>query len=257
MFSLDGSVALVSGGGTGIGRGIVQAFVEEGARVAIVGRRRDVLEATADEIAADGSILAVGGDVSNKSECEAAVARTVETFGSLSILVNNAGIAVPGALEEIAEEDVHAMVDIDLKGPILLTQAALAELKKSARESGDASILNISSSVTLHALSNYSVYSATKAALDMLTRCWARELAEHRVRSNAISPGLVDTPVFETMMPKEDIPAFLESFNEQVPLGRVGQPVDIARMAVFLSGPQSSWTTGAVIALDGGLSLAS
>lgn len=257
MFSLDGSVALVSGGGTGIGRGIVEAFVEAGARVAIMGRRQEVLEAAADEIAADGSVLAVPGDASNKPECQAAVGRTVEAFGSLSILVNNAGVAVQGALEEVAEKDVHAMIDIDLKGPILLTQAALAQLKKSARESGDASILNISSSVTLHALPNYSVYSAAKAALDMLTRCWARELAEHRVRSNAISPGIVDTPVFETMMPKQDIPAFLESVNEQVPLGRVGQPVDIARMAVFLSGPQSHWTTGAVIPVDGGLSLAS
>ena len=263
MGSLEGSVALVSGGGTGIGRGIVEAFVEEGARVAIVGRRREVLEATADEIAGarprggEGSVLAVAGDVSNKLQMEAAVARTVEAFGSLSILVNNAGVAVPGALEDIAARDLDAMIDTDLKGPILLTQAALSELKKSARRSGDASILNISSSVTLHALADYSVYSASKAALDMLTRCWALELAEHRVRSNAISPGIVDTPVFETMMPKEDVAAFLQSFNEQVPLGRVGQPVDIARMAVFLSGPQSRWTTGAVIPIDGGLSLAS
>ena len=263
MGSLDGRVALVSGGGTGIGRGIVEAFVEEGARVAIVGRRRDVLEAAAEEIGGplprggDGCVLVVSGDVSNKLDVEAAVARTVAAFGSLSILVNNAGVAVPGPLAEIVEKDVDAMIDIDLKGPILLTQAALVELKKAARAAGDASILNISSSVTLHALANYSVYSATKAALDMLTRCWARELAEDRVRSNAISPGIVDTPVFETMMPKEAVPAFLESFNEQVPLGRVGQPVDIARMAVFLSGPQSRWTTGAVIPLDGGLSLTS
>ena len=196
------------------------------------------------------------GDVSRKSGCEIVVERTLEAFGSLSILVNNAGVAAPGPLAEAAEEDVHAMVDIDLKGPIFLSQAALAALRAAA-VSGDASILSISSSVTFQALENYSVYSAAKAGLDMLTRCWAKELAPSGVRVNAISPGIVDTPVFERMMPREEIPAFLQGFAELVPLGRVGQPADVASLAVFLCGPGSAWTTGAVIPVDGGLSLAS
>lgn len=257
MSSLQDHVALISGGGTGIGKAIAMAFVEAGAAVAILGRGHDVLdEAVESMTSAGGRALAVAGDVSQKSACEAAVVRAVETFGKLSIVVNNAGVATPGSLAEATEDSVHAMIDIDLKGPIFLAQAALSELEKAA-SGGDASILNISSSVTMQALENYSVYSAAKAGLDMLTRCWARELGATRVRVNAINPGVVETPVFESMMPREDIPVFLKRFEAIVPLGRVGQPEDIARLALFLSGPESLWTTGAVIPLDGGLSLAS
>ena len=177
------------GGGTGIGLGIARAFVVAGAQVALLGRREEVLEAAASSISGEPRVLPICGDVSSHRDCESAVSAVLETFGELSVVVNNAGVAVPGALEEIAEADVHAMVDIDLKGPIFLTQAALPALQRFADAHGDASILNISSSVTLHALANYSVYSAAKSALDMLTRCWARELAPTRVRSNAISQG--------------------------------------------------------------------
>ena len=253
---LDGRVALVSGGGTGIGKAIAAGLAEAGAAVTLTGRRAEVLERAAAEIAAAGGRVEISpGDVSVKSDCELTVERTLSAFGSLSILVNNAGVASPGPLSSAVEEDVHAMVDIDLKGPIFLTQAALPALQ-DAGGSGDAAILNISSSVTFQALEDYSIYSAAKAGLDMLTRCWAKELAASGVRVNAISPGIVETPVFETMMPREKIPAFLRGFDELVPLGRVGQPADVAGMAVFLCGPGSAWTTGAVIAVDGGLSLA-
>lgn len=254
---LDGRVALVSGGGTGIGKAIAAGLLGAGAAVTLMGRRAGVLEEAASEIAVHGGRVEVSpGDVSKKSDCELAVERTLSAFGSLSILINNAGVATPGPLAEAGEEDVHAMVDIDLKGPIFLSQAALAALRAAA-VSGDASILSISSSVTFQALENYSVYSAAKAGLDMLTRCWAKELAPSGVRVNAISPGIVDTPVFEGMMPREEISAFLQGFAELVPLGRVGQPADVASLAVFLCGPGSAWTTGAVIPVDGGLSLAS
>ena len=254
---LDGRVALVSGGGTGIGKAIAAGLAAAGAAVVLTGRRAGVLEQAASEIVTTGGRVEVApGDVSRKSDCELVVERTLEAFGSLSILVNNAGVATPGPLAEAAEEDVHAMVDIDLKGPIFLTQAALTALQ-DAGLAENASILNISSSVTFQALENYSIYSAAKAGLDMLTRCWARELASSGVRVNAISPGIVETPVFESMMPRYEIAAFLESFEKLVPLGRVGQPDDVANLAVFLCGPGSGWTTGAVIPVDGGLSLAS
>ena len=254
---LDARVALVSGGGTGIGKAIATGLAGAGAAVVLTGRRADVLERAAAEIAATGGRVEMApGDVSRKSDCELVVERTLEVFGSLSILVNNAGVAAPGPLAEAAEEEVHAMVDINLKGPIFLTQAALTALE-NAGVAENASILNISSSVTFQALENYSIYSAAKAGLDMLTRCWARELASSGVRVNAISPGIVETPVFESMMPPDEIAAFLESFEKLVPLGRVGQPDDIANLAVFLCGPGSGWTTGAVIPVDGGLSLGS
>jgi NAD(P)-dependent dehydrogenase (short-subunit alcohol dehydrogenase family) len=252
---LQGQVAFVSGGGTGIGRAIALALAGAGASVAVSGRRNHVLAETVDAITADGGrALALSSDVSDPRDCLNAVARTRDELGALSILVNNAGVATPGALAETLPQDVHAMIDTDLKGPIFLSQAALPQLK-AARS--NASILNISSSVTLQAIESYSVYSAAKAGIDMLTRCWARELAADGVRVNAICPGIVDTPVFETMMPADQIEGFLDHFGETVPLGRVGQPQDIARLALFLSSPQSAWTTGAVIPVDGGLSLVS
>jgi NAD(P)-dependent dehydrogenase (short-subunit alcohol dehydrogenase family) len=226
--------------------------------VAISGRREDVLRTAASAIAPDagGEILAIPGDVSRRLDCDRMVAETVARFGRLDILVNNAGVSRGGPLEAMTEEDVHTVVDVDLKGPIFLTQAALSELEKGS-EDRRASILNISSSVTVHAVPNYSVYSAAKAGLDMLTRCWAIELAPRSIRVNAICPGIVRTPVFETMLPRAAVAAHLAHFEELTPLGRIGMPDDVARLALFLSSAASEWTTGAVIPLDGGLSLVS
>jgi NAD(P)-dependent dehydrogenase (short-subunit alcohol dehydrogenase family) len=255
---LDGYVALVSGGGTGIGEAIARAFARAGAAVAISGRRREVLEAAAQSIAPEpgSGLLTVPGDVSRRDDCERMVAATVARFGRLDLLVNNAGVSRGGPLGATSEETVHQLVDVDLKGPIFLAQAALPELHRAARERR-ASILNVSSSVTLHPVPNYSVYSAAKAGLDMLTRCWAIELAPARIRVNAICPGIVRTPVFETMLPAGAIEAHLRRFETLTPLGRIGTPEDVARLALFLSSPASEWTTGAVIPLDGGLSLVS
>ncbi len=255
---LDGYVALISGGGTGIGEAIARAFVGAGAAVVITGRRREVLEAAAAAIASEGGgrrVVAIAGDVAKRADSERMVAGTVAAFGRLDVLVNNAGVSRGGPLGAMQESAVHEVVDVDLKGPVFLTQAALAHLTAAGK--GRASILNISSSVTVHPVPNYSVYSAAKAGLDMLTRCWAIELAPARIRVNAILPGIVRTPVFATMLPADAIERHLERFEKLTPLGRVGEPEDVARLALFLSSPASEWTTGAVIPLDGGLSLVS
>ena len=132
-------------------------------------------------------------------------------------------------------------------------RAALPHLREQAERGS--SILNISSNATLLALPNYSVYSAAKAGIDTLTRCLALELAADRIRVNAICPGVVETPIFETMMPAQDAKAFLSGFGEAVPLGRIGRPEDIARMAATLCDPTNDWVTGVVMPVDGGLSL--
>jgi len=255
---LDGYCALVSGGGTGIGEAIARAIAGAGAAVAISGRRREVIDAAAAAIASDagGEVFAIAGDVARRVDCERMVAETVARFGRLDILINNAGVSRGGPLEATPEKAVHDVIDVDLKGPIFLTQAALGELAKGGEERR-ASILNISSSVTFHPVPNFSVYSAAKAGLDMLTRCWAIELAPRRIRVNAICPGIVRTPVFETMMASERIEGHLAHFEAVTPLGRIGTPEDVARLALFLVSPASEWTTGAVIPLDGGLSLVS
>lgn len=247
-------VALITGGGSGIGRGIALAFAGAGARVAITGRRREPLDACVEEIeAAGGQGLAITGDVSNADDARRMVAETVEAFGGLHVLVNNAGVARGGPLERTSDEDVDAVVDIDLKGPIYVTRSALPALKKH-RDSGGGAVINISSSVTFMATRNFSVYSAAKAGLDMLTRCWALDWGEHRIRVNAICPGVVETPIFSTM-PPEKVQELMDGFAQQTPLGRVGNPTDIADLALFLAGPQTPWVTGAVIPADGGLSL--
>ena len=256
--SLDGYVALVSGGGTGIGEAIALACARAGAAVAISGRRPGVLEAAASAIEKEtgARVLAIAGDVTRRADCERMVGETVARLGGLDVLVNNAGVSRGGPLGSMSEETVHEVVDVDLKGPVFLAQAALPHLTKSG-EARRASILNISSSVTVHPVPNYSVYSAAKAGLDMLTRCWAIELAPARIRVNAILPGIVRTPVFETMLPSAAIEQHLARFERLTPLGRIGEPEDVARLALFLSSSASAWTTGAVIPIDGGLSLVS
>lgn len=253
----DATVALVTGGGSGIGRAIAHTLADAGAKVVLSGRRQDVVATVAKEIeAAGGQALAVAGDVAKPEDCRRMVAATVAAFGSLGLLVNNAGIARAGAIEQCSEEDVHALIDIDLKGPIWMIQAALGELRRQG-EAGGSSIINISSSVTCQPVPNFSVYSAAKAGLDMLTRCLARDLASDRIRVNAIRPGVVATPILATMMPEKTVDRALSSFAQQTPLGRVGQPEDVARLALYLASPNAAWMTGSVLTLDGGISLAS
>lgn len=253
----EGTVALVTGGGTGIGRAIAEAFAAAGAAVALSGRREEVVEAAAAEIRdAGGRALAVAGDVSLEDDAHRLVERTVAELGALHVLVNNAGIARGGPLAEMSSADVAAVIDVDLKGPIWMIRAALPHLRRH-RESRRASILNVSSSVTLNPVPNYSVYSAAKAGLDMLTRCLARDLAADRIRVNAINPGIVETPIFETMMPAAAVGRALARFARETPLGRVGEGADVARLALYLTSPASEWITGAVVPIDGGISLAS
>jgi NAD(P)-dependent dehydrogenase (short-subunit alcohol dehydrogenase family) len=259
MGQLSNKVALITGGGTGIGRGIAKAFAREGAAIAVTGRRKEPLLELVESIknSRDGSetkAIAIAGDVSKPADAARMVEETVKAFGGLHLLVNNAGIAKFGKMDLTADEDIDAMVGINLKGPMYLAKAAIPHLKKH-KDSGGSAILNISSSVTSLALKNFAVYSATKAGLDHLTRCMALDYGGERIRVNAICPGVVDTPIFDTMMPKAAVKKAMHSFAEAHPLGRVGTPEDIAEMAVFLCGPQANWITGAVVPVDGGIGL--
>lgn len=253
----EGTVALVTGGGSGIGKGIALALATAGAAVAVSGRRLEVVEAAAGEIRDEGGrALAVQADVAQEDDAERLIEQVVAEFGALHILVNNAGIARGGPLGEMSPEDIDAVIDVDLKGPVWITRAALPHLAKH-QETGGASVINISSSVTKNVVPNFAVYSAAKAGIDVLTRCLARDLAAEKIRVNAINPGVVETPIFGTMMPDAVVDRAMKSFSKQTPLGRVGQPADIAQLALYLASPASEWMTGAVIPLDGGISLAS
>ena len=258
-------MVLISGGGTGIGKGIALAFAESGAKVALCGRRAEPLQQTAQEIQTlGGEALTIVADICKPADCRRAVAETVTKFGALHILINNAGTARYSSLAQTEDADIEMMIDTNMKGTMLLTKYAIPELVKQAtagtsgeaKDGTDASILMIASSVADKPLKDFSVYSAAKAGLVHFTRCLALELGSARVRVNCINPGVVETPIFGTMMPGAAVPGAMKMYSSLTPLGRIGQPVDIARMAIFLSGPQSEWITGAVVTVDGGISLA-
>lgn len=252
---LAGSVALITGGGTGIGKGIAMAFAREGAAVAITGRRREPLEAAVAEIQALGvKAAAFCGDVSKADDCQNMTLNTVMQFGSLSILVNNAGIARFGALDSTSDEDIAGMIDVNLRGTMFMTKYAIPELSKQM-PGGGACVLNIGTSAALTVVKNFSVYASAKAALHDFTRNMALELSEHRIRVNLIDPGVVDTPIFNTMMPAAMVKGTMVNFAKQTPLGRVGKPEDIAEAALYLCSRRAEWVTGALLTVDGGISL--
>ena len=256
--ALAGRRALVTGGGTGMGEAMAKALAALGVRVVVCGRRTEPLEETVEEIkAAGGEAFSIPGDVANAKGCARLIEQSTDLLDGLDLLINNAGIARSGPFADLATEDVDAVIDIDLKGPIHLTQAALPHLRTSGAEGRGPAILNISSSVTQIAVPNYAVYAAAKAGLNTLTKCLALELAADRIRVNAICPGVVRTPIFETMMPEDEAQGFLDSFGAAVPLGRIGEPGDISRIALPLLSPQNDWITGAIVTVDGGVSLGS
>ena len=246
---LDGRVALVTGGGTGITGGVARALAEAGARVALVSRKIENLEPAAEVIrAAGGEALACAADVRGYEDVERAVAATVERFGKLDIVVNGAAGNFLCSAEELSPNGFGTVVDIDLKGTFNVCRAAFAELKKRG-----GSILNISA--TLHYLGTPMQLhvSAAKAGVDALTRNLAVEWGRHGIRTNAVAPGPIeDTEGMKRLLP----PALKEKLKGRIPLGRFGRIADIERASVFLCSDAASFINGAVIAVDGGQWLA-
>ena len=244
---LDGKVAIVTGASKGIGAEISRALAAEGASVVVnyASSREGADRVVADITAAGGKAVAVGGDVSNSADVTALFDAAQQAYGRLDILVNNAGVYEFKPLEDITEDHFERHFRINVLGPILTTQAAA----KRFPDSGGV-VINVSSVVAFSPVPNSSVYSATKGALDTLTRTYARELGPRKIRVVSLNPGLVITEGAQSL-------GILGSpFEQQViadtPLQRVGQPTDIAKVAAFLASDDAGWITGEVITASGG-----
>ena len=248
MNKLTGKIALVTGASKGIGAGIAKAFAAEGAAVIVnyatskAGAEKIVAEITAN----GGKAIAVKGDVSKQEDIRQMMKAVNNTFGKLDILVNNAGIYKFEPLEGVTEQLFHDQFNTNVLGPILLTQEALPYLNAAG-----GSVINISSVVSTAAIPASVIYSATKSALDSVTRVLANELGTRKIRVNTLAPGGVETEGTHTagIMGSD----FEKQMIDRTPLGRLGQPDDIAKVAVFLASDDSGWITGERITVSGGL----
>jgi NAD(P)-dependent dehydrogenase (short-subunit alcohol dehydrogenase family) len=249
---LAGKVALITGGGTGIGRAIALAFAREGAKVAVSGRREEKLEETLKEVGAAGSEgLAVVADVSKAQDAQRAVQETEGEFGKLDVLVNNAGVLKVATIEGTSEEEWDWLIDINLKGPFLMCRAALPAFRKV----GGGTIVNVGSLLGLVGMKDRAAYCASKGGLTLLTKAIALDHAHEHVRANCICPSVVETDLVQWLFEgSEEGKALRKARIAGIPLGRMGRPEDVAEMAVFLASDESSWLTGAAIPLDGGTS---
>jgi NAD(P)-dependent dehydrogenase (short-subunit alcohol dehydrogenase family) len=242
---LAGKNAIVTGAGSGIGHAIAVAMAREGAQVAICGRDHEKLDRVATEIGA--ACLPVTADVGNLQDVNALIAATLERFGKIRILVNNAGILLPGTAESHTEAEWDQTFNTNVRGMWLVTRAALPHL----RAAGSGSIINVGSVLSHLGARNRVAYAASKGAVLAMSRAMALDHAAENIRVNCICPAIVETEMVAAFQMDE---AARQQRVAMHPLGRFGQPEDIAGLAVFLASDESSWITGAAYNVDGGYS---
>jgi NAD(P)-dependent dehydrogenase (short-subunit alcohol dehydrogenase family) len=249
---LKDKMAIVTGGGTGIGRAIALAFGSEGAKVAVLGRRRDALKGVAEELSELGAEAAtVVCDVAKGVEVQWAVEEVERAFGCLNVLVNNAGTLNVSTVESISEEDWDRVMETNLKGPFLMSRAVLPAFRRA----GGGAIVNIASVLGLVGMKDRAAYCASKGGLVLLTKAMALDHAQQKVRVNCICPAIVETELVKGLFKGTEEGQKARSARiETLPLGRFGKPEDIGDLAVFLASDESSWITGTAIPVDGGLS---
>jgi len=249
---LKDKVAIITGAGSGIGEGTAIRFAQEGARIVIPDIDGEKAERTAEKVRQLGQqALPLQVDVAKSTEVDAMVEKVKSTFGPINILVNNAGIRYPTALLDLSEEEWNRTLAVNLTGIFLCTQRVAREMIKDQIAG---SIINISSIAAYKAVRNRAAYCASKGGVISFTRVAALELADKNIRVNAIAPGIIDTPLtahYKTSM-EEDSQA-MRAFLANVPLGRWGQPADIAAAALFLASDEASYVTGTTLIVDAGM----
>jgi len=232
---LSGKVAIVTGGSRGIGFATAKIFAENGANVVITAKDSKKLENAVSQLS---NTIGITANIRNENDVKKVVEQTVEKFGKLDILVNNAGILPKiKQLHEIDESEWNDVLDVNLTGQFRFAKAAIPHLQKTS-----GSIVNISSDA----------YSAAKAGLIILTKCWALEYAKYKIRVNCICPGVVDTDMTKPFIKTEKDREFM---NNEHPIGRIGQPEEVAKAILYFASDDAAWITGAILVVDGGESI--
>lgn len=246
---LQDKISFVTGAGQGIGKAIALTFANEGSCVVVNDIDLDKATAVAEEISASGGkALPLRADVSQSKEVSSMVAETIRSFGRIDVLVNNAGIQTVSPFLDLSEEAWQRVIDVNLKGTFLCSQMVAREMVKYRK----GKIINISSIHQTTPRYNKAHYDASKAGIMMLTKDMALELSTYRINVNCIAPGAIATPMNKDIL---DSPERMAEMNSKIPWGRMGQPEEVAKAALFLASDETDYITGATICIDGGSSL--
>ncbi len=250
MGTLEQQVVIVTGAGSGIGRGIARMAAREGASVMIAELNSESAAGTDDELrAAGGKSAFIETDVADEASVEAMVKKTIETFGRVDALVNNAGIDLEGETTAFSTQTWRRVIDVNLGGAFLCSRSCLPALRKQG-----GAIVNIASVHAMYGFAGAAAYDSSKGGIVALTRSLAVENGPHQVRVNAICPGYIDTPLWETFLAEEEDPEKTDRLTrESHPLRRRGTPQDVANAARFLISDEASWITGTTLVVDGGM----
>lgn len=245
MSRLKNKVAVITGGNSGIGFGIAQEFKNEGAVGAIVGRNQETLDSSIAELG--DNFIAINADVTNVSDLERVFAATSEKFGKIDVVVANAGAGTVGTVADTGEADYDKAMDLNLKSVYFTVNKVLPYMNDGG------SIVLIGSNAAHRAYPSFGLYGAAKAAVIFFAKAFSNDLLGRKIRANVITPGTTDTPAFEKFLPAEQLEAVKKHFASEMPIGRIGQPSDIGKTAVFLASDDSSFMLGAELLVDGGL----
>lgn len=250
MKRLEGKVAVVTGGNAGIGEAIAKRFADEGALVVITGRRQQELDHVVNVIRLHkGTVLGVAGSVTDDTHVRDVIRRTLDSFGKIDVLVNNAGIGAFGKrLHETDDATWASVLDVNVTGVFRMTRAVIPQMLKQGR----GTIINVSSIASLVGLSGLAAYTASKGALDAFTRAVAVEYAQDGIRCNVVNPGLIDTPMAASLMANPDM---LQAILSQYAIRRPGKPEEVANLILYLASDESTWVTGTTFPIDGGMTI--
>ena len=245
MSRLKNKVAVITGGNSGIGFGVAEAFKNEGAKGVIVGRNEHTLTNAVAQLGDD--FIAINADVTNLTDLERVFAATAEKFGKIDVIVANAGGGTIGTVADTSEADYDKTMDLNLKSVYFTVQKALPYMNDGS------SIILIGSNAAHRAYASFTLYGAAKAAVIFLAKAFSSDLLAKKIRANVITPGTTDTPAFDKFVPAEQIEAVKQHYAGVMPTGRIGQPADIGKTAVFLASDDSSFLLGAELLVDGGM----